>query len=133
MIDITNFEGSQIEEIYQLINSGSHRVLVVVNKIDALPKGFKVSSLQLWVKRQIESKIDEKIQWHICLASAKKATGMQKVLECLGKWKNVLKVDGRHLPKVYVLGCTNSGKSCVINALLYKSNKYKDPSKLHYR
>ena len=42
VIDITNFEGSQIEEIYQLINSGKHRVLVVVNKIDALPKGFKV-------------------------------------------------------------------------------------------
>ena len=58
---------------------------------------------------------------------------MQKVLECLGKWKNILKVDGRHLPKVYVLGCTNSGKSCFINALLYKSNKYKDVKKLHYR
>ena len=45
VIDITNFEGSQIEEIYNLINSGKHRVLVVVNKIDALPTGFKVQSL----------------------------------------------------------------------------------------
>ena len=45
VIDITNFEGSQIEEIYSLINKGKHRVLVVVNKIDALPKGFKVSNL----------------------------------------------------------------------------------------
>ena len=51
VIDITNFEGSQIEEIHQLVNSGKHKVLVVVNKIDALPKGFKVRSLQLWVKR----------------------------------------------------------------------------------
>ena len=45
VIDITNFEGSQIEEIYNLINKGKHRVLVVVNKIDALPTGFKVSNL----------------------------------------------------------------------------------------
>ena len=62
-------------------------MLVVVNKIDALPSGFKVSNLQLWVKRQIESKIEDEISWHVCLASAKKATGMQKVLEILGKWK----------------------------------------------
>jgi ribosome biogenesis GTPase A len=51
VIDITNFEGSQIEEIYSLINKDKHRVLVVVNKIDALPKGFSVPNLQLWVKR----------------------------------------------------------------------------------
>jgi ribosome biogenesis GTPase A len=91
VIDITNFEGSQIEEIYTLINKGKHRVLVVVNKIDALPKGFKVSNLQLWVKRQIEAKIEPDINWNVCLASAKKATGMQKVLEILGKWKGLLK------------------------------------------
>jgi len=37
------------------------------------------------------------------------------------------------LPKIYVMGCTNSGKSSFINALLFKSNKYKDMSKVHYR
>lgn len=45
VIDITNFEGSQIEEIYDLINKGKHRVLVVVNKIDAIPHHFKVQRL----------------------------------------------------------------------------------------
>jgi 30S ribosome assembly GTPase len=39
----------------------------------------------------------------------------------------------QYLPKIYVLGCTNSGKSSFINALLFKSNKYKDASKNHYR
>lgn len=38
-----------------------------------------------------------------------------------------------YLPKVYVVGCTNSGKSSFINALIFKSNKYKDPNKIHYR
>ena len=51
VLDITNFEGSQIEEIYDLINNKRHRVIVVVNKIDALPKGFNIQKLQLWVKR----------------------------------------------------------------------------------
>ena len=32
-----------------------------------------------------------------------------------------------------MLGTTNSGKSSFINALLYKQNKYKDSSKMHYR
>ena len=65
-------------------------MLVVVNKIDALPTGFKVDRLQLWVKRQIENRFDENIEWHICLGSAKVATGMAKVLEILQKWKNRL-------------------------------------------
>ena len=45
VLDITNFEGSQIDEIYDLINNKRHRVIVVVNKIDALPKGFTVERL----------------------------------------------------------------------------------------
>ena len=45
VLDITNFEGSQIEEIYDLINNKRHRVIVVVNKIDALPKGFSIQKL----------------------------------------------------------------------------------------
>ena len=45
VLDITNFEGSQIDEIYKLINDKKHRVLVVVNKIDALPLGFAVRNL----------------------------------------------------------------------------------------
>lgn len=132
VIDIMNFEGSQIEEIYDLINNGKHRVLLVVNKIDALPLGFNVQNLQLWVKRQIEAKIGEDITWNICLSSSKKATGMAKVLEILKKWKAQM-AGMRYKPKVYVLGCTNSGKSTFINALLFKANKYKDPKKVHYR
>jgi ribosome biogenesis GTPase A len=33
--------------------------------------------------------------------------------------------DQKYLPKIYVLGSTNSGKSSFINSLLYKSKKYK--------
>lgn len=106
--------------------------MLIVNKIDALPKGFKVKNIQLWVKRQIENKFGQDITWHICLSSAKKATGMQKVLEILEKWRTSMKYD-KYKPKIYVVGSTNSGKSSFINALLYKQNKYKDAKKITRR
>jgi ribosome biogenesis GTPase A len=132
VLDITNFEGSQIEEIYSLINSKKCRVIFIVNKIDALPESFNVRPLQAWVKDQIKDKLDDGITFHICLTSAKKATGAAKVLEILEKWKKSM--AGRsHLPKIYVLGSVNAGKSSFINSLLFKSNKYRDMSKIHHR
>lgn len=132
VLDIVNFYGSQIQEVYDLINSGKHSVIVVVNKIDALPKGFKTDRLQLWVKRQLEEKIGKDINWHICLTSAKVDTGMLKVLEILEKWRKQM-ASRQYRPKIYVLGSTNSGKSSFLNSLLFKSSKYKQKNKTHFK
>lgn len=59
----------------------------------------------------------------ICLTSAKKATGVSKILTVLDK----IKATMQHLnyrPKVYVLGTTNSGKSSLINAMISRQTKY---------
>ena len=69
---------------------------------------------------------------NICLTSAKMTTGINKIIEILEKIKKDLDKDA-YLPKIYVVGATNSGKSSLINALIYKSNKYKDPKKIHYK
>lgn len=45
VLDITNFEGSQIDEIFQDVNERRHRLILAVNKIDALPDGFSVDRL----------------------------------------------------------------------------------------
>ena len=60
------------------------------------------------------------------------ATGIQKVLDILEKFKKDVP-EGKYLPKIYVVGSTNSGKSSFINSLVYKSNKYKEPNKIHFR
>ena len=48
---MANFEGSQIPELYDHINEKKDKLIVVCNKIDALPHGFSVDRLQAWVKR----------------------------------------------------------------------------------
>ena len=53
VIDMANFEGSQIPELYDHVNMKKHKLIIVANKIDALPKGMKVDRIQTWVKRQI--------------------------------------------------------------------------------
>lgn len=66
------------------------------------------------------------------MSSAKVATGISKTLKIL----ELIKKDLDHLkflPKVYVMGCTNSGKSSLINSMIFRANKYKDPFKVHYR
>ena len=61
VIDIVNFEGSQIDEVYKNVNDKKHRLIVVINKIDALPKGLNVERTQKWVKDQISHKINSDI------------------------------------------------------------------------
>jgi ribosome biogenesis GTPase A len=57
---------------------------------------------------------------------------MQKVMDILEKIKRDYP-EGQYLPKIYVVGSTNSGKSSFINSLMFKSNKYREPNKVHYR
>ena len=45
VIDMANFEGSQIPEIFENVNKKKHKLIIVCNKIDALPKGFSVDRL----------------------------------------------------------------------------------------
>lgn len=50
VVDMANFDGSQIPEIYENVNLKKHRLIIVANKIDALPKGTEVERLQGWIK-----------------------------------------------------------------------------------
>jgi ribosome biogenesis GTPase A len=88
--DMANFEGSIVPEIFEMVERDHHRLIVVGNKIDALPKGFKIESLQKWVKTQIQKQFKDPEnleQLTVCLTSAKKISGVEKILNVLEKTK----------------------------------------------
>ena len=90
---MANFEASIVPEVFRMVEKGRHRLILVGNKIDALPGGFKIDSLQLWVKRQATQyfeNINSLEQISICLTSAKEATGIAKILTVLEKIKQEL-------------------------------------------
>mmetsp|Transcript_16489 Transcript_16489/g.27999 ORF Transcript_16489/g.27999 Transcript_16489/m.27999 type:complete len:185 (-) Transcript_16489:319-873(-) len=57
---------------------------------------------------------------------------MLKVLEILDKWRRQMS-GMQYVPKVYVLGSTNSGKSSFLNALLFKSKKNKSGKNVTFK
>lgn len=52
--DMTNFEGSLAPEILTEVEAKKHRLIFVGNKIDALPSGFTIDRVQLWVKNHLK-------------------------------------------------------------------------------
>ena len=43
--DMSNFEGSIVPEVFEMIEKEKHRLILVGNKIDAIPKGFAIDTL----------------------------------------------------------------------------------------
>jgi hypothetical protein len=125
VVDISNFEATLPSELIQEIEEKKHRVVFVANKIDTLPRGFTLDRVHLWVKNQLRSRMSPETleQTTICLACAKKHTGVTKILEVLQKLKSQMQ-HLPHRPKVYVVGTTNSGKSSLINSIIQKQTKF---------
>lgn len=104
--DMFDFEGSLISSLQRFV--GNNPVLLVVNKIDLLPKVTNWNRIKNWVQHQ--AKLAGIRIVDVVLCSAKKNTGFDRVLESLSKHRK-----GRD---VYVVGATNVGKSTLINRLI---------------
>lgn len=111
MIDITDFPCSVNSKILDLIGRNK-QVLVVANKIDLLPKDGnnylsrikETISLNLDIGKKVNPK-------DIFLISAKTGYGLDNLVSTIYKINNGKK-------DVYLLGCTNVGKSTLFNNLL---------------
>jgi len=106
IVDIFDFEGSLISGLTRFI--GSNPLILVVNKIDLLPKVSNLNRIVNWVQRQIKEhglKPEE-----IVLVSAKKNLGFERFMQVLD--------HHRRGKDVYVVGATNVGKSTLINRLI---------------
>ncbi|MBD2872502.1 ribosome biogenesis GTPase YqeH [Paenibacillus sp. IB182493] len=106
IVDLYDFEGSLISGLQRFV--GNNPVLLVVNKIDLLPKSMNVNRLRNWVQKQAKAEGLRTVD--VVLCSAKRNIGFEHVIDALDRYRN-----GRD---VYVVGATNVGKSTLINRLI---------------
>jgi ribosome biogenesis GTPase YqeH len=106
IVDIFDFEGSMISGLPRFV--GSNPILLVVNKIDLLPKATNLNRIVNWVQKQAKQ-LGLKVA-DVVLCSAKRNLGFDRVIEAIAELRG-----GRD---VYVVGATNVGKSTLINRLI---------------
>lgn len=106
IVDIFDFNGSWLPGLHRFV--GNNPVLLVANKVDLLPKSVKANKVINWMKREAKELGLKTVD--VMLVSAHKGIGMANVMEAIDvhrKGKNV-----------YVVGCTNVGKSTFINRII---------------
>ena len=108
IFDIIDFEGSFSEEILDFLRE--YNSIVMINKIDLLPKTMHPSEISDWVKGRLEE--EGIVPYDIALMSTKTKYGVNGVLRKIKSFKeNATAV---------VLGVTNTGKSSFMNSLMEK-------------
>lgn len=106
VVDIFDFNGSWISGLQRFV--GDKPILLIGNKSDLLPKSLNKNRLINWMKREA-SKLGLK-PIDVLLVSAFKGHGMDEALAAINKV--------RRGKDVYVVGCTNTGKSTFINRII---------------
>lgn len=106
IVDIFDFNGSWLPGLHRFV--GKNKVLLVGNKVDLLPKGLNHNRLINWMK--LSSKEFGLKPEDVFLISAENRTGVLELADAIEKYRN-----GKD---VYVVGCTNVGKSTFINGLI---------------
>ncbi|XP_032679628.1 nitric oxide-associated protein 1 [Odontomachus brunneus] len=113
MVDLTDFPCSIWPEIKSVLHPRT-LVFVVGNKVDLLPQDspkFFTHVKECLSKAVENTGISKEYIKHVALISAKTGYGIE---ELINKLHNLWKYKG----DVYVIGCTNVGKSSLFNTLL---------------
>ncbi|RDX89594.1 NO-associated protein 1, chloroplastic/mitochondrial, partial [Mucuna pruriens] len=114
LVDIIDFNGSFLSRVRDL--AGSNPIILVVTKVDLLPRDTDLNCVGDWV---VEATMRKKLNvLSVHLTSSKSLVGITGVISEIQKEKK-----GRD---VYILGSANVGKSAFINALL-KTMAINDP------
>lgn len=106
IVDIFDFNGSWLPGLHRFV--GNNKILLVGNKVDLLPKSVKKNKLINWMKQ--EAKELGLQPEDVFLVSAAKGNSINEVAEAIDEYR-----EGKD---VYVVGCTNVGKSTFINRIL---------------
>jgi hypothetical protein len=106
IVDIFDVTGSWLSGLHRYV--GNNDVLLVGNKIDLLPKSTNQNRLKHWMKRSAKE-LGLRVK-DVYLISAETGVGIEELACAMDGYRN-----GKD---VYVVGCTNVGKSTFINRLL---------------
>ncbi|WP_438311075.1 ribosome biogenesis GTPase YqeH [Sporosarcina sp. FA9] len=106
LVDIFDFNGSWISGLHRFV--GKKDILLIGNKSDLLPKSVNPNRLINWMKAEAAKQGLKPVD--VLLVSAHKGTGMEEALTAIDKIRK-----GKD---VYVVGCTNVGKSTFINRII---------------
>lgn len=106
IVDIFDFNGSWIPGMHRFV--GNNKILLIGNKVDLLPKSVKPNRLMNWMKH--EAKELGLRPEEVLLVSAVKGSFIREAAAVIDEMRN-----GKD---VYVVGCTNVGKSTFINRII---------------
>lgn len=107
IVDLFDFDGSIISSLQRFV--GSNPVLLVVNKVDLLPKAMNWNRIKNWVQQRAKEHGIRIVD--VVLVSAKRNLGFDRLVMEIDHW--------RRDRDVYVVGATNVGKSTLINRLIH--------------
>ena len=106
IVDIFDFNGSWLPGLHRFV--GKNKVLLIGNKSDLLPKSVKPNKLINWMKQQAKELGLKAVD--VLLVSASKGYAMKEAAAAIDEYR-----EGKD---VYIVGCTNVGKSTFINRIL---------------
>jgi 30S ribosome assembly GTPase len=109
VIDIFDFNGSFISALPRF--TGNNPIVLVGNKVDLLPKSINPNKVKQWMRKAAKD-LGLRVE-DVFLVSAKTGIGMDEASEGINRL--------RSNKDVYVVGCTNVGKSTFINYLIHKT------------
>ncbi|MBT2694119.1 ribosome biogenesis GTPase YqeH [Bacillus sp. ISL-55] len=106
IVDIFDFNGSWLPGIQRF--AGKNPVLLIGNKADLVPKSVKQRKLIDWMKKESRDLGLNPID--VSLVSAAKGYNIREAAAAIDEYR-----DGKD---VYIVGCTNVGKSTFINRII---------------
>ncbi|MBT2636463.1 MULTISPECIES: ribosome biogenesis GTPase YqeH [unclassified Bacillus (in: firmicutes)] len=106
IVDIFDFNGSWLPGIQRF--AGKNPVLLIGNKADLVPKSVKQRKLIDWMKKESRELGLNPID--VSLVSAAKGYNIREAAAVIDEYRN-----GKD---VYIVGCTNVGKSTFINRII---------------
>ena len=114
IVDLFDFSSTFLPQIKRI--TGQNDCIICANKYDLFPKSVKQSKIIKWVRHM--ANLDDFKALDVVLTSAKTLDNITTLVEAILKY--------RKNRKVYFVGCSNVGKSSIINAIL---KKYSDEAK----